>query len=197
LIPAIARKLGLGGYEEKTETHTVTYTVVRAGIVRNSLEELTTNIESSIEISLREFVIDFRKKLFKHLVEILRNEIGDENLDVYVISSVLRKVVNSVEIPDIRYSNTFPENLKQTGTLKGSQAEEYLREAYNYIFSLKNRVQEDIKYYFKNLQDNLLNFNIAENIFESYDEEIKNLKKEIEHKELALKKYEKILKEID
>ena len=184
------------GYEEIQETHTETYTVVRAGIVRNSLEELTYNIESSIDVSLREFILKFRKNLFKHLVGVLREKVGDENLDVYIISSVLRKVVNSVEIPEISYADTFPSYLKQNGTLTRGEAEVFLNEAYNYISSLKGKVQNDIKSYLSNLHKELLSFNIADSIFKSYDEEIEKLKKEIENKELSIKRYEKILKEL-
>jgi len=185
------------GYDEKVETHTTAYTVVRAGIVRNALEELTNEIENSIDINLREFVGKFRKRLFKHLVGVLREKVGDENLDAYVISSVLRKVVNSVEIPNINYRDTFPSTLKRNGTLSDFEADEFLNEAYNYISSLKNKVKNDIRGYLNNLTNNLSQFNIAESIFKSYDEEIEKLQKEIENKELTIKRYEKILKELD
>ena len=179
-LPWLGRKLGVGGYEEKVETHTNTYTIARAGIVRNALEGLTDNIEVSIETSLREYISKFRKNLFKHLVGVLRENIGDENLDVYTISSVLRKVINSVEIPEISYRDTFPDSLKRSGTLEGYEAEEFINEANEYVSSLQARVQNDIKEYLNNLNKELLSFNIAENIFKKYDEEIQKLQKEVQ-----------------
>lgn len=197
VFASIGRFFGVGGYETKTETHTNTYTIVRAGIVRNSIEELTDNIEISIDSSLKDYIVKFRKNLFKHLVGVLRENIGDENLDVYTISSVLRKVVNSVDIPDISYKDTFPSSLQKNGVLESYEAEEFLNESNEYVNSLKSKVQNDIKEYLNNLHKKLTSFDIANNIFKNYDEEIEKLQKEVKDKEVTIKRYETILKELD
>ena len=107
------------------------------------------------------------------------------------------KIINSVEIPNINYRDTFPLTLKRNGTLNDFEADEFLNEAYNYISSLKNKVQNDIRGYLNNLTNNLSQFNIAKSIFKSYDEEIEKLQKEIENKELSIKTYDRILKELN
>ena len=184
-------------YETKTRTKSETYTTARAGFVRNSLEELTDSIEMTIDMSVKKYLKEWRKSVFKEIITNLREKVDDEKLDVSIISRTIRKVVNSVELPDISYTGTFPDNLKRSGTLTGGDAETFLSEATNYVSDMKNRVKTDIKVYLNSLVSNLNQIDIGSNIFENYRKEIKDLEYKIANKELMLERYNNILKELN
>jgi predicted GTPase len=183
-------------YETRVRTRRETYTIVRAGIVRSALEELTDNVENVISLKAREYIYKWRKDVFKELVGALRDEVGDENLEVSTLSSVIRRVVNLVELPDITYSNDLPYSLRKSGTLKKSEAESFLRDARDYVSNLKSRVKSDIDSYVNSLTSKLNSINIGNEIFKSYGKEIAKLEKELNEKDISIKRYEEILKEL-
>jgi len=190
----VARKLWGGGYEKEI----VNITTVRAGIVRNALEDLTYNIETTIYKEAKEYLKKWREKdIFKNLIKVLRDKAGDENLEILIISSTLKKVIYSVKLPDIDYSGNLPSSLKKSGTLKGYEGEEFLEEAYNYMYNLRNRVKKDIQNYINELITLLSSINIADNIFNSYHKEIETLENEIKNKELNIERYNIILNELN
>ena len=87
--------------------------------------------------------------------------------------------------------------MKKSGTLKGYNGERFLEEAYNYMYSLRNRVKKDIQNYINELITLLSSINIADNIFNSYHKEIETLENEIKNKELNIKRYKLILSELN
>ena len=184
------------GYDEEIVTHSRTYTVVRAGIVRNALEELTDNVENVVSLRAKEFINNWRKQIFKDLIGVLRDTAGDENLEVAVLSSVIRRVINSVELPDISYSNSLPSSLRKSGTLTDYEAESFLDDARDYVSNLKSRVKGDINSYVSSLISKLQNIDVGKEIFKSYDKEIEKLEEELNNRELTIKRYERILNEI-
>jgi hypothetical protein len=185
------------GYDTETITHTKTYTIARAGIVRSALEELTDNVENVISLKAREYINNWRKSIFKDLIGVLRDVAGDENLEVAILASVIRRVISSVEVPDITYSNNLPSSLRKSGTLKGCEADSFLNDARDYVSSFKSRVKEDITSYVNLLVSKLQNVNIGAEIFKSYDKEIEKLEEELNNRELTIKRYERILNEIE
>ena len=95
------------------------------------------------------------------------------------------------------YTGTIPKELKKTGTLKNSEAEQFMEEVKNYISNFQQRVRNDIKNYISSLIDVLKNQNVGENIFFSYSKNIENLENDINNKELSLSKNQYILKQLD
>jgi len=183
-------------YETRTRTRSETYTIARAGIVRSALEELTDNVENVISLRAKEFINNWKKQIFKDLIGVLRDTAGDENLEVPILSSVIRRVINSVELPDITYSNSLPSSLRKSGTLKGREAERFLDNARDYVSTLKSRVKGDINSYVSSLILKLQNIDVGKEIFKSYDKEIEKLEEELNNRELTIKRYERILNEI-
>jgi len=182
-----------GSSETRYETKSETYTTARAGAIRNSLESLTDSIESEVEDKAKTFILSWRKSVYSRLVKTLREAVGDEDLDVDIIKSTIRNIVNSVEYPEIDYSGGLPSHLKRSGVLKGYDAEEYLDDARDYVNDLKERVTKDIKKYRKQLVKSLQNQQLSDKIFAHYKKEIEKLEEEINTKELTLEKYNNLL----
>jgi len=181
------------GYDEEEVAETDYYTTARAGAIRNSLENLTDSIESEVEDKAKTFILSWRKSVYSRLVKTLREAVGDEDLDVDIIKSTIRNIVNSVEYPEIDYSGGLPSHLKRSGVLKGYDAEEYLDDARDYVSDLKERVTKDIKKYRKQLVKSLQNQQLSNKIFAHYKKEIEKLEEEINTKELTLEKYNNLL----
>jgi len=180
-----------------TKTKTRTYTTVKAGHIKNSLENLTDEIENVIDIDSKEYLLNWRKKLTKTIISKLRAEAGDDNLDISLINQTIRKVLNSVVYPNITYDGELPIELKRSGSLIGSDAEIFISDAENYVSNLKGRVKKDIKSYLSTLINSLKEVDIAKSIFKNYHKEIENLTNEIENRELTLDRYSIIIQELE
>lgn len=187
---------GFFGFFKDTVSHSRTFTTVKAGLVRNSLESLTDVLEITMDVEAKQYVSIWRKTIYKELVSTLRNEAGDDMLDVMLISKTIRGILNSVVFPDIDYDGNFPKALKKSGTLKESEAEEFINESYNYVSDLKSRVKKDIQAYVGSLIDTLKQENVGESIFSKYVKEIEQLENDIENKELTLDRLNNILQQL-
>lgn len=187
---------GLFGFFQDTVNHSRTFTTVKAGSVRNSLENLTSEIEDTVEQDSKKYILNWKKSLNKTLIASLRREAGDDLLDVYLISKTLRGILNSVKYPEINYNGIFPNSLKKSGTLKERDAEDFLEEAGDYVSDLKSRVKNDIKNYVGSLSYTLKEQDIASSLFGGYSKDIEKLENEIENKELTLDRYDSILKRL-
>lgn len=185
-------------FEDRYETRSRTFATVKAGRVRTSLENLTGELESLVDLEAKQYVSNWRKEvIFKEIVSTLRNEVGDEKLDKKIIAKTIRNVLNRIIYPEISYDGNFPKALKKSGTLKESQAEQFIDEAYNYISNLKLRVKKDIQNYINSLIEILTQENIGKNIFARYIKDLEQLKNDIENKELSLARLNHLLKQLE
>ena len=191
LVNWIARKFFGGGYEERTRT----YTTVRAGAVVDALENLTANIEQSINMVSNDEINEWKGNLKSGLTDILRKYIEDEDTDLNKIRKIVRQEINLIEFPDLTYTETkLPSG---RGTLKRDEAEEFLEEVRNYINTLRKRVWRDIKDYLEELISNLLNVKISDVLFSEYDAQLEKLEKEIKNRLIALERHNKLIKALE
>ncbi len=182
------------GQRYKTSTREVAS--VRTGAVASNLENLTTEIESVISSESKKYILEWRKNLYLRLIKVLRNNVDDDDLDIDIIRSTIRDVLNNVKYPEIEYNGSLPEELKAKGTLTGSGVEEYVDEARSYINKLKKRVNRDIKNYIKFLVDSLNGITPSTQIFDSYKEKINQLEEQIKLKEITLERFSKLQDEL-
>ena len=180
----------------RTRTEYTTYTTVRTGAVRSSLEDLTWEIEDSIETKSIAFIQDWKKSLSHDLLKVLRENVDDNDLNIQQIKKVIRNVLNSVEYPEMEYSGSIPSSLSASGKLKGSRAEEFISDAQDYIFSLNRRVKDDINGYLNRLISKLNNVEISQAIFGTYNERLKELEEEVSNKAITLDKLNRLKNEI-
>lgn len=187
----------LVGGKDRYETKTRYYTTVRAGFVRNSLEDLSEQIEKSIEIDAKKYLNEWKKILLRNLISILRDKVGDENLELDMISNTIKKVLHTIKYPEIVYNTSLPAELKKSGTLTGSSAERFIEETRDYLDELKDTIKSDIKRYINTLISSLEETDIGEDIFKKYKNDIEELENSIKNIELVIEKNERILKELN
>jgi len=183
-------------YETRTRTHRETYTTVRTGFVRNALEDMIDNVEGIIEIEARKFLNDWKKRLIKKVTSTLRKNSGDENLEIAMINIAIKNVLSNLKYPEIEYTTTLPSSLRKTGTLKGSSAESFLDESFEFEEAFKQNLTSDVKNYINTLSNILKGKKVGEEVLKKYEDELKELENAINNKELELEKYENIKKEL-
>ena len=185
-----------GLFGDRYKTKYGTRTTVKAGYVKNSLDQVISEVENLTEIEYRQNIIEWKKSLYKSLISSARSVVDDDVLDPVIISRTIRGTLNSVQNPDINYSGSFPRELQKSGTLKGYEAEDFLNAASEFARNLKNRVRNDVKSSVDALIGSFKSQDVANIIFVKYDEEINSLVSDINNKEQALDRYKFILKDI-
>lgn len=111
-----ARIFGLGGYESRTRE----VVSVRTGAVKAKLEDLTTEIEGTVEDKYFTQVRDWKKRLTGQLVHALRDKVEDSYLDASAIRSSIRRVTKDLGDFSVNYSD----ELSNAGKEKGQSSEE-------------------------------------------------------------------------
>lgn len=185
-----------GLFGDRYKTKYSTRTTVKAGYVKNSLDQVISEVENLTEIEYRQNIAEWKKSLYKSLVSSARSVVDDDVLDPVIISRTIRGTLNSVKNPDINYSGSFPKELQKSGTLKGYEAEQFLSAAGEFARNLKSRVRSDVKSSVDALIYSFKSQDVANIIFVKYDEEINSLVSDIENKEQALDRYKLILKDV-
>jgi len=176
------------------KTHHDTKATCRTGAVRNAIEVFKNEMESNIENKANEKNLNFRKNMYKQLVGKLRATVGDDLLDPLLIRKAIREVINSVEAPQILFSQSMPETLKAQGTLTSYRAEEFLEEGNNYLNELKKETNTIINSYRKNLIKELKKINLSEAVFSNFNKRIEDLDQQIKNKNLTIEQFNQIIK---
>ena len=181
-----------GRYEHYTTTETITK--VRTGAVRGMLQNYIADIESNVSLKAKELVQEFRKSIPVSLIGDLRESVGDEAINTSKLRQIINSVVNKIDLPDLSYvDKRYPSG---NGTLKGSQAGQFIEACFDFVNDIKNLINKDIDSYTKKLVNNLKEVNLGKDLFAEYDQQIEKLKSDIENKALTLDEISRIKKEI-
>lgn len=122
---------------------------------------------------------------------------GDEGLDERMISRVVKNVLARLPEASFRLADDMPSSLKKRRQLKGSEAEEYIANAEEYVSGLRKTVRNDIEAYMDTLAANLKKVNLADDLTGNLAGEMKQLVNEIENKQASLFRYQSIQKELE
>lgn len=179
-----------------TETKYNTYITARTGAIRSALEELTSNVESQIDIDAKEFILNWKKNLAPQLIKTMRDYVDDNDLDPHQIQKVIRNVINSVIYPDISYSNRLPESLSSKGILSGVYAENFLQDAQEYISKLRTVVRNDINSYLSSLVQTLEKVKMSESLFSNYNTILEELENQIKNQAVILDSFDRLKKDL-
>ncbi|STO97438.1 dynamin family protein [Helicobacter canis] len=182
-----------------SRTETRTYTTVRAGAVRSSLDDLVAMVENSIRDMGHKSIRSFKAELNGNLIRTLRESVeqnggSDDDININKLRSILRGIINALQFPDMTYSDKpLPSG---SGTLKDYSAERFLEEAQEFIQSLQKTTRSDIKEHCKQMANKLANINIGNELFSELQAQIAQLAKDIDYKALALSELQAIKKQL-
>ena len=190
--------VGRGGFlwlKKKYETRTRQIFTVNAGTIYRELSSLTGDIQNQFETEISERVKTWRKQVANNLVRTLRDNLGDEDLNIGMIQRTLREVFQSVEIPTIEFGE-LPGPLRQTGTLRDSQAESYMNEVYRFLPDFQQQVRQDVVGYLQTLEETLVRLDCAEKFMANFNAQAEQLAREIENREMTIESYQRSLSEL-
>lgn len=182
-----------------SRTETRTYTTVRAGAVKSSLDELVAMVENSIRDMGHKSIKSFKAELSRELIRTLRESVeknggSDDDININKLRSILRGIINALQFPDMAYSDKpLPSG---SGTLKDYSAERFIEEAQEFIQSLQKTTRSDIKEHCKQMANKLANINIGNKLFSELQAQIAQLAKDIDNKALALSELQAIKKQL-
>lgn len=182
-----------------SRTETRTYTTVRAGAVRSSLDDLVAMVENSIRNIGHKSIRSFKAELSRELIRTLRESVeqnggSDDDISINKLRSILRGIINTLQFPDMAYSDKpLPSG---SGTLKGYDAERFIEEAQEFIQSLRKTTRSDIKEHCKQMAQKLNDINIGDKLFDELDAQLTKLAKDIDNKALALSELQTIKQQL-
>lgn len=182
-----------------SRTETRTYTTVRAGAVKSSLDELVAMVENSIRDMGHKSIRSFKAELSRELIRTLRESVeknggSDDDININKLRSILRGIINALQFPDMAYSDKpLPSG---SGTLKDYSAERFIEEAQEFIQSLQKTTRSDIKEHCKQMANKLANINIGNELFSELIAQLDQLAKDIDNKALALDELQAIKKQL-
>lgn len=182
-----------------SRTETRTYTTVRAGAVRSSLDDLVAMVENSIRNIGFTRTRSFKAELSRELIRTLRESVeqnggSDDDISINKLRSILRGIINTLQFPDMAYSDKpLPSG---SGTLKGYDAERFIEEAQEFIQSLQKTTRSDIKEHCKQMAQKLNDINIGDKLFDELDAQLTKLAKDIDNKALALSELQTIKQQL-
>ena len=182
--------------ETRTRTESYSYTTVKAKPIRRAIEEIRSNLEDELSHLSESYSQAWKKKIYSQVVSVLREAMGDGELDVNIIARAVKNVLARIPEASFKLEDDIPKSLKKTGKLTGYEAESYIDDAEDYISNLKDVVNKDISAYMTTLVSNLKKIDLAKELTADLENNLKQLLSEIENKEASLFNYRGIQKEL-
>lgn len=188
------RKWGFLWKTYKTESYQVS--TVQATPIRRAIEEVRNHLEDELRYIAESYSQAWKKKIYNQVVGALREAMGDEELDITMIARAVKNVLARIPEATFQLADDMPSSLKKSGQLKGSEAEEYISNADNYVFNLRNTVRNEITVYMTELLGNLKKVDLSKELTGDLEGSLKQLLHEIENKEASLYRYQSIQQEL-
>lgn len=182
--------------ETRTRTESYSYTTVKAKPIRRAIEEIRSNLEDELSHLSESYSQAWKKKIYSQVVSVLREAMGDGELDVNIIARAVKNVLARIPEASFKLEDDIPKSLKKTGKLTGYEAESFIDDAEDYISNLKDVVNKDISAYMTTLVSNLKKIDLAKELTADLENNLKQLLSEIENKEASLFHYQGIQKEL-
>ena len=183
---------GLRNLFSRYETRTREVETVNAGAIYSRLRSLSGEVQETLEDKIHDQVKSWRKSVSTSLIHILREKLDDESLNIAIIRRTLREVFQSVEVPNMELSE-IPSKLQAAKTLRDDDANEYMEELHRFLPDFQNRVKSDVTSHLKDLEKALITLDCSEKFLANFHEQVEQLLKEIEDKEIIMDRYNRSL----
>lgn len=169
---------------------------VNATAIKSAIKDTKVELKDQLDDIALEFRKNWRKKLYSGILGTLRQVMGDDNIDISLVSRTLRNIIATIPDPNFEIQSEIPVELKKTGKLKEYEADKFIDAAENYKDILRDDIRNSIDSYITSYVNNLKSINLASGLVANLEEDLKTLIEEIENKEASLYKYSKQKKEL-
>lgn len=181
------------------ERRTATVTTLNATAVRTVLDDVQSSLVDQFTSIIRGARTSLRPELETLILAHLRahGEIEDREIDTSMLKWSCENVLANVRDFDDPVLPPLPDELMQSGTLKGSAAERYEEMALDYFQALQKAAIASARRITDDFEKRLGTANIGEEIFCNYEEKIQSLKLQIKEREKFLKRYDALIAEVE
>lgn len=177
----------------------VTYkeNIINTEKIRELIREYARNFNRQLEIFILNIYKLFREDLIRNTTNLFQNEELDINREQ--VASIIRPIIMEYENNINKYDeNLHLDSIKETGTISGYLVDEVVKKANDIIRQMDKDfdkiVREDN---LKEFKDKISEIDFADTVLSNYRNRLNKYKEEIENKEKAIDKWNRIKKEID
>ena len=165
--------------------------------IKNLIYKYAKDFNSQSEIFFRNIYAQFRNYLISNTTKLFL----DFKLDIMQeqVASIIRPIIMEYENNINKYDeNLHLDSIKETGTISGYLVDEVVKKANDIIRQMDKDfdkiVREDN---LKEFKDKISEIDFADSVLSNYRNRLNKYKEEIENKEKAIDKWNRIKKEID
>lgn len=182
------------GREERTET----VDTIQATAIRTALDKVHADLSRQLTAPVNKARQGLRPMLESRILGELRENkvINDRDIDLTILAQSCQSVMGNLRDFDDPILPSLPDELLQSGTLKGGAAERYEANAVAYFKNLQQAANAAAKDLTNEFEDRLRSAAIGTLLFKHYQEEIQKLKQQIKDKTRTLQRYDGLLAEL-
>ena len=177
---------------------TILYTenTIDAQKVKNLIDNYIVSFNEQLEIFFINIYEKFKSSLLKNVVNLFFNE--DLDINEEQIKSIVRPIISEYIGKINKYESNHLKSITQIRKLYGYDADELENKTNDIIRELRNDFSKIVKDdNLKKFKDKISEIDFADSVLSNYRNRIKKNKEEIENKEKAIDKWNRIKKEID
>ena len=194
LVAGAARFFGLGGTESRTET----VSTIKAGALRNALQEIHTTLSGRLTSVVGSARKQLHQELQRHILGSLREYevVHDRDIDTSLLAQSCTQATAHLRDFDDPVLAPLPDALLQSGTLKDNAADRFASAAMEYAGVLRKSAEKSAKKISNDFEDRLKSAEVGTALFEHYEDHIKELKAQIKDRAQTLQRYDNLLSEL-
>ena len=134
-------------------------------------------------------VFEWRSSVQSKTISALRESVGDDDIDIPLLKTSIRKVVGNMQIPSISLSSQKFTS-EYSGVLTGEdKIYEFLEAAAEYRDNLRSTYSSQIRTFLSEMETSAKKERLSDLLFGNMDKELSELEKQIANKESTLKRY--------
>ncbi|MDO4223052.1 MAG: dynamin family protein [Acinetobacter sp.] len=169
---------------------------VQTAPIKKAILNIRDELQDSLNSLVFSFSQNFKKELYQKIVGVIRETMGDDNTDDFILDRALKNVLSKIPDHNFELRDALPSQLNKSSKLKGSEADSYIDAANDYMHNLKGNIRTQIDNYIRNLYSELQRIDLAKDFTQDLDQRINDLLKDIENKQESLYRYEQMKKEL-
>lgn len=177
----------------------VTYkeNIINTEKIRELIREYARNFNRQLEIFILNIYKSFREDLIRNTTNLFQNEELDINIEQ--VASIIRPIIMEHENNINKYDeNRHLDSFKETGTISGYLVDEVVKKANDIIRQMDKDFDKIFKEdNLKDFRDKILKIDFAKSVLSNYRNRLNTMKEDMENKEKAIDKWNRIKEEID
>lgn len=183
--------------DDEYGTHYWDVNTVNATLIRRTIRQICENLEDNLSYTAAEYTKKWKEQTYNRIIGALREAIGDADLDFAITARIVRNIIARIPEPDFHPDNSLPTELKKSGQIRDGEADAYMEVADNFVTNLSSRVREAISNFIGEWIANLENLDLVNALTGNLENELEQLKNEIDNREVSLYRYRTIQQELE